>query len=57
MHAGCVSEAGTNPLLEPASGSLESVHDLLRAITEWTLVLTLIRRSGMKAMHIPIQSH
>ena len=47
VHAGCVSEAGTDPLLEPASGSLEFVHDLLRAITDWTSVLTLIRRSGM----------
>ena len=47
MHAGCVGEAGTDPLLEPASGSLEPVHDLLRAITDWTSVLTLIRRSGM----------
>ena len=47
MHAGCIGEAGTDPLLEPASGSLESVHDLLRAITDWTSVLTLIRRSGM----------
>ena len=47
MHAGCVSEAGTDPLLEPASGSLESVHNLLHAITDWTSILTLIRRSGM----------
>ena len=47
MHAGCVCEAGPDPLSEPASGSLESVHDLLRAITDWTSVLTLIRKSGM----------
>ena len=47
MHAGCVGEVGTDPLLEPASGSLESVHDFLRAITDWTSVLTLILRSTM----------
>ena len=47
MHVGCVGEAGTDTLLKPASGSLESVHDLLRAITDWTSVFTLIRRGGM----------
>ena len=47
VHAGCVGEAGADTLLEPTSGSLESMHDLLRAITDWTSGLTLTRRSGV----------